>query len=185
MTITKHLIADVQFAVAWKDNENRRLWKVNYAEIFRGLFLSHINDLLFLPFRGWKKILTLFFFLLPNRFKRKFSLIFDFALVISWILIPCVIGRHKSHAFFHIFSSAAFDDEDSRGSSIRQMKFYLNLVTDFKKRKKNSYNCRKKSELFFSHRRRRCILPHIFVPLRTKQKPECSSVHILFSYNRN
>jgi hypothetical protein len=40
------------------------------------------------------------------------------------------------------------------------MKFYLNLVTDFKKRKKNSYNCRK-GELFFSHRRRRIAATHI------------------------
>lgn len=93
-----------------------------------------------------------------------------------------IVCHHSNVGVTENFLSKSFWwFEDSRGSSIRQMNFYFNLVTDNKK--ENSYNCRA-----FHFRRslsRLYIAPHIFVPLRTRrQKPQCSAVHILFSYNR-
>lgn len=52
------------------------------------------------------------------------------------------------------------------------MKFYLNSVTDNKKRKKTHTIGLAKLFLLFSFV---YISPHIFVPLRTNLKPECSA----------
>lgn len=55
---------------------------------------------------------------------------------ISFVIIPTSHREHPRRVIENFFIFSSFDDEDSRGSSIRQMKFYLNSVTDNKKRKK-------------------------------------------------